>query len=54
VHHAPYQLQTAELHELKENLIAAAGILRADEKPLIHYSSQVDVEIFPLHPERGG
>lgn len=54
VHHAPYQIQTAELHELKENLIAAAGVLRADEKPLIYYSSQVDVEIFPLHPERGG
>lgn len=50
VYHAPYQIQAAELHDLKENLVAAAGILHADDLPLIHYSSQVDVEIFALRP----
>jgi uncharacterized protein YqjF (DUF2071 family) len=48
VHHAPYPLQTARVTELKETLLAAAGIERPGETPLEYYASSVDVEIFAL------
>lgn len=50
VHHAPYPLQGARLHDLDDSLIAAAGI-RVDTPgapPLVHYASGVDVRVFPL------
>ncbi|MDQ3814719.1 MAG: DUF2071 domain-containing protein [Armatimonadota bacterium] len=50
VHHAPYSLQGAELHELEESLVAAAGITHGDEVPIAYYAREVDVEIFG--PER--
>ena len=48
VHHPPYPLQAGECPELQENLVAAAGIARGDGPPLVHYSTGVDVEVFPL------
>jgi hypothetical protein len=48
VHHAPYQVQTASVHSLEENLLSAAGITPAAIAPLVHYVHGVDVEIFPL------
>lgn len=48
VHHAPYPLQTAELIEWREGLVAAAGIARPTVAPLAHYAAGVDVEVFPL------
>jgi hypothetical protein len=48
VHHSPYPLQTAEVLEMRETLVAAAGIARQDEAPLAHYARGVDVEVFGL------
>jgi hypothetical protein len=48
VHHVPYPLQSAELYEWDETLLSAAGIQRPEEKPLVHFASGVDVEVFPL------
>ena len=50
VHHAPYQLQTAELLSLEENLVAAAGITPPAIAPLVHYAREVRPEIFALEP----
>jgi uncharacterized protein YqjF (DUF2071 family) len=48
VHHAPYPLQPATVSGLEEDLVAAAGLVRPKGDPLVHYASQVDVEVFPL------
>ncbi len=48
VHHTAYPLQTATVHSLDENLVAQAGIARADTPPIIHYAPGVDVDIYPL------
>jgi uncharacterized protein len=48
VHHTPYPLQTAEVHSLEENLIAAAGIIRPDQPPLAHFAAGVRTWVFPL------
>lgn len=53
VHHTPYPLQSAELLEWEETLLAATGVPRPDHAPLVHFSPGVDVEIFPLRPCRG-
>lgn len=48
VHHAPYPLQTANLLELDETLIAACGLRRPESEPLAHYAREVRVRIHPL------
>jgi uncharacterized protein YqjF (DUF2071 family) len=48
VHHEPYPLQRAEVLELEETLIWAAGIRRASSVPLRHYARGVSVGIDPL------
>lgn len=48
VHHAPYPLQSAEVIEVEETLIAAANVARGAEPPIAHFASTVDVEIFGL------
>jgi uncharacterized protein YqjF (DUF2071 family) len=48
VHHTSYPLQSAKLLSLDETILAAAGLLRPEITPLAHFSSGVDVEIFPL------
>jgi uncharacterized protein YqjF (DUF2071 family) len=49
VHHRPYPASRAELVSVDENLMEAAGIPLAQAPPdFVHYSSGVDVEIFPL------
>lgn len=53
VHHSPYPLQPGAVFDLKEDLIAAAGIERAKEEPMVYYASGVDVEIFPLLKVKG-
>jgi uncharacterized protein len=50
VHHAPYQLQAAELRALQENLVSAAGITPPAIAPMVHYSREVHTEIFGLEP----
>lgn len=56
VHHAPYQVQAAEVTTLDETLLAAAGIVRPDVHPLAHFARRVHAEIFPLArvPSQGG
>ena len=48
VHHAPYPLQPARLADWDESLLAAAGIARPADAPLVHFASGVDVEVFAL------
>ena len=46
VHHTPYPVQNAEIIELDESLVAAAGTDSARNPPLVHFSAGVDVKIF--------
>jgi uncharacterized protein YqjF (DUF2071 family) len=48
VHHTPYPLQAAEFASLDESLVAAAGVRRGSERPLVHYAKGVSVEVFGL------
>lgn len=48
VHHQPYPLQRAEVLELEETLIWAAGLRRAGSVPLRHYAREVNVSVDPL------
>lgn len=49
VHHVHYPIQSARVRSLRENLIAAAGITRQDiPPPLVHYASEVQVDIYGL------
>jgi len=48
VHHAPYPLQEARVLDLQETLLAAAGIRRPEAPPLLHFASEVTVEVFGL------
>lgn len=48
VHHAPYIVRRAELAELDETLIWAAGVKRGEEAPLRHYAREVEVKVYPL------
>jgi uncharacterized protein YqjF (DUF2071 family) len=48
VHHSPYPLQVAEVTDLTESLVRAAGIDRPDVPPLAHYAEGVNVEVFGL------
>jgi hypothetical protein len=48
VHHPPYQVRGAEVEELDESLLAAAGISRPPAVPLVHFSDGVDVDVFRL------
>jgi uncharacterized protein YqjF (DUF2071 family) len=50
VHHSPYPLQRANLHSLDETLLAAAGFVRPQTAPLVHFAAGVDVEVFALQP----
>ncbi len=50
VHHTPYPLRRAALDTLDETLLAASGIRRPDDEPLVHYASGVRVEVFGLTP----
>jgi uncharacterized protein YqjF (DUF2071 family) len=49
VYHTPYPAQRATVHEVDDQLVAAAGLPQPSGLPeLVHYASGVDVEIFPL------
>ena len=52
VHHRPYPLRSAQLLELDDELVAAAGLPRPRSAPLVHASDGVDVEIFAPRPNR--
>jgi len=48
VHHQPYPIQRADLLELDETLIWAAGIRRSEANPIRHYAREVNVKIYPI------
>lgn len=48
VHHPPYPLQPARAAGLDETLLAAAGLARPPDAPLVHYAQEVEVEVFAL------
>lgn len=48
VHHAPYPVRGADVEDLDESLLLAAGIPRPSEAPLAHFSEGVDVDVFGL------
>lgn len=48
VHHAPYLLQKALVHELDETLVWAAGVRRPEGSTLWHYAKEVNVKVYPL------
>jgi uncharacterized protein YqjF (DUF2071 family) len=50
VHHTPYPVQRAEVIDLHDDLVVAAGLPRPAHAPLVHWASGVDVEVFPFRP----
>jgi len=48
VHHQPYPVQRADVLELDETLIWAAGVKRHDAVGLRHYAREVNVKVYPL------
>ncbi len=50
VSHQPYSVQRAEVMELDETLVWAAGVRRPDSAPIRHYVREVSVKVTP--PER--
>ena len=48
VHHQPYPVQRADVLELDETLIWAAGVKRHDGIGLRHYAREVNVKVYPL------
>ena len=50
VHHRPYPLYRARVHELRERLLDADGLPPAVGAPLVHYASLVDVDVFAPRP----
>ncbi len=49
VHHTPYPARRAEVLEIRDRLLPAAGIAGCDGPPAFaHYSEGVDVEVFAL------
>lgn len=52
VEHAPYPVQHAEVEHAEETLVWAAGIHKAEEAPLVHFSPGLSVGINALKPVR--
>jgi hypothetical protein len=50
VHHRPYPLHRAELLELHETVVDAAGLPTTTDPPHVLFSPGVDVDIYPLRP----
>ena len=48
VHHQPYPVQRAELHELDETLVWASGIRKHEEPQHRHYAREVNAKIYLL------
>lgn len=52
IRHKPYTFQPAEILQLEEGLLSAAGLERPNASPLVHYVEGVDVDILPLQKVR--
>lgn len=46
VHHQPYPVQRAEVLDLEETLIWAAGLKRAEQPAYRHYAREVNVKVY--------
>ncbi|MDP8992164.1 MAG: DUF2071 domain-containing protein [Actinomycetota bacterium] len=49
VQHQPWPLWRAEVEQLEETLLRAAGLPEPDSEPLVHYSPEVDVRLGAPH-----
>jgi uncharacterized protein len=49
VHHSPYPIQSATVHSLDETLLNTWNLQRPETPPIAHFSTDVAVEVFPLH-----
>lgn len=50
VHHQPYPAQRAEVSQIDETLIWAAGVRRSEAVPIRYYAREVNVKVYP--PEK--
>ncbi|MCI0629669.1 MAG: DUF2071 domain-containing protein [Phycisphaerales bacterium] len=48
VWHNPWTLRAAELLDLQDGLVRAAGITLSNHKPLLHHADHLDVRVWPL------
>jgi uncharacterized protein YqjF (DUF2071 family) len=48
IHHRPWPLQSAELVSLNSTMIESHGLPTPQGDPLLHYSEELSVEIWPL------
>lgn len=48
VHHQPYPLQRADVHEVDDTLVWAAGIRKHEEPRHRHYAREVNVKVYLL------
>ena len=53
VHHRPYPLHRAEVIEVRESMVAAAGLPATSGPPAVLWSPGVDVDVFALRPVEG-
>lgn len=53
VHHRPYPVYGVCLLHLEEGLTRAAGLALPEQPTLVHYASQVDVDVFPAQRSDG-
>jgi len=50
VHHKPYPLHRASVHEVRESMVRATGLPQPSGDPHVLYSPGVDVDVFALKP----
>ena len=48
IHHQPWPLQKAEMHEFSSSMIESQGLSTPKGDPLLHYCEELDVKIWPL------
>ncbi len=54
IHHAPWPLQAAEVELERNDLLTAAGIPVGGPPALVHFSSRLEVAIWPAEPVGSG
>ena len=52
VHHVPYPLRKANVAQVRDGMVAAAGLPAPSAAPLALYSPGVDVDVYALAPIR--
>jgi uncharacterized protein YqjF (DUF2071 family) len=49
IHHQPWTLRKASLTSLQSTMIESHGLPTPDGEPLLHYSEEISVDIWPIH-----